>query len=62
MVAGTRTLAFRPRSSSRSSLCRQRLQGRWTLPSTEPGDRTAIALLLILVVLIVGRSSRMSAR
>ena len=31
-----------------------RLQGRWTLPSTEPGDRTAIALLLILVVLIVG--------
>ena len=32
----------------------RRLQGRWRLPSTEPGDLTAVALLLILVPLIVG--------
>ena len=31
-----------------------RLQNRWTLPSTTPGDATALALLLILVPLIVG--------
>lgn len=32
----------------------RRLQGRWTLPSTEPGDVIAVALLLILVPLVVG--------
>jgi hypothetical protein len=32
----------------------KRLQGRWTLPSTDPGDATAVALLLILALLVVG--------
>ena len=31
-----------------------RLQNRWTLPTTTPGDATGLALLLILVPLIVG--------
>ena len=32
----------------------RRLEGRWRLPATEPGDATAVALLLILVPLVVG--------
>ena len=32
----------------------RRLHGRWKLPSTEPGDAIAVALLLILVPLLVG--------
>jgi hypothetical protein len=32
----------------------RRLEGRWRLPATEPGDAVAIAMLLTLVPLIVG--------
>ena len=32
----------------------RRLEGRWKLPATAPGDAVAIALLLILVTIIVG--------
>jgi len=32
----------------------RRLEGRWKLPATEPGDAVAVGLLLILVTLVVG--------